>query len=82
VLAAEKDDMLVDGPQASAAVIRDILAGKEGTPRNIVAINAAAALYAAGAEESMQTCAERAPRAIDGGAANEQLARLVEVSHS
>jgi len=82
VLAAEKDDMLVDGPKASAALIRDILAGREGTPRNIVVINAATAMYAAGAEESMETCAERAARAIDSGGANELLARLVEVSHS
>ncbi len=69
--------MQVAGPQESAAIIRDILRGRAGPPRDIVVINAAAALWIAGQDPSTQSCARLAAEAIDSGAAAELLARLV-----
>lgn len=79
---AGKDAMQVDGPEASAAMIREILAGKPGPPRDIVIINAAAALWTAGMDASLQACAARATDAIISGAANALLAKLAESSHA
>ncbi len=75
-----RNDMLVDGPEASAAMIRQVLAGKPGAARDIVVLNAAAALWTIGEADSLATCARKAEEAIDSGAAQETLTRLAEVS--
>lgn len=75
------DPLKVDGPAASAAMIRDILAGKRGAARDIVVLNAAAALWTVGLEPTPAQAATRAADAIDSGAARELLARLAERSH-
>jgi anthranilate phosphoribosyltransferase len=72
----------VDGPEASAAVIQGILDGKPGPARDIVVINAAAALWTVDRDHSVQRCAEMAAEAIDSGAAGRTLAALVEASRS
>ncbi|MBP90447.1 MAG: anthranilate phosphoribosyltransferase [Planctomycetaceae bacterium] len=79
---ADKDLMRVDGPEASAAMIRRILAGQAGPPRDIVVLNAAAALWTASLDQSLQACAERAASAIDSGAASDLLTKLAETSHA
>jgi len=70
----------VSGPEESARMISEVLAATAGPARDIVVINAAAALWTAGHSDSPRTCAEAAAAAIDSGAAKELLARLVEVS--
>ncbi|MBZ5701883.1 MAG: anthranilate phosphoribosyltransferase [Acidobacteriia bacterium] len=62
----------------NAALIRRILAGEAGAPRDIVVSNAAAALVAAGVSENFRAGARRAEQAIDSGAAGEKLRELVE----
>ncbi len=71
---AGNDDMQVSGPDESAAIIRRILDGELGAPRDIVVLNAAAALWTAGVDPSPRECAKQAARAIDRGAAQELLA--------
>ncbi|GAA4427131.1 anthranilate phosphoribosyltransferase [Bremerella cremea] len=75
-----KEDMLVDGPEESAAMIRRVLAGEKGGARDIVVVNAAAALWTIGKNDSLSECARLAEIAIDSGAAEKTLARLAEVS--
>ena len=70
--------MLIDGPEQSAAIIREILAGRSGPPRDVVVANAAAALWTAGRGDSLAACAELAAEAIDSGAARDLLKRLAE----
>jgi len=79
---AGSQSMLVDGPATSAARIREILGGRSGPPRDIVVLNAAAALWTAGADNAPTACAVRAAEAIDSGAARDLLARLVEASRA
>ena len=74
--------ILVDGPNASAAMIHSILDGAKGPPRDIVVMNSAAALVAAGIETSTLEAANHAVKAIDSGAARFQLDELVRVSSS
>lgn len=71
----------VDGPQQSAAMIRDVLAGTPGPARDIVVANAAAALWVAGKAETLAVGARLAAEAIDSGAAAEVLSRWAQVSH-
>jgi anthranilate phosphoribosyltransferase len=74
-------DLSVGGPTASAALIRHILAGNPGPARDIVILNAAAGLLAAGKTHDPKTAAARAAEAIDNGSARSLLARLAERSH-
>lgn len=73
-----RDTMLVETPAESAALIRRILAGEQGPPRDVVVANAAAALWTANESEPLLQCVERVAEAIDSGAAAELLARLAE----
>jgi anthranilate phosphoribosyltransferase len=75
---AGRETMLVSGPEESAAVIRGILQGRRGPPRDIVIANAAAALWTVGRSPSLAECARQTAEAIDSGAASGLLARLVE----
>jgi anthranilate phosphoribosyltransferase len=61
-------------------VIRDILNGVGGPARDIVVMNAAAALWVAGVRPSLIACAEKAEAAIDSGAAKDLLARLAQAA--
>jgi anthranilate phosphoribosyltransferase len=75
---AGRETMQVDGPRQSAEIIRAILDGHPGPPRDIVVANAAAALWTVGRSESLRECARLAAKAIDNGAARDLLARLAE----
>jgi anthranilate phosphoribosyltransferase len=74
---APNDSMRIDNAAASADLIRRILAGERGPPRDVVVLNAAAALWVAGVDSSAKTCAEQAAAAIDSGAAKELLDRWI-----
>jgi len=78
----DKSQMQADGPDASAAIIRGILAGEKGPARDIVVANAAAALWTASLETDLKAAAARTADAIDSGDAAELLKRLAEASHA
>ncbi len=63
--------------EENAAVIRRILEGESGPRRDIVVINAAAALVAAGVAANFRDAAELAFKVISSGAAGEKLASLI-----
>lgn len=75
------ESLQVSGPEASAAVIRDVLRGALGPAREIVLLNAAAALWTAGKASTPLECARLAAAAIDMGTAAELLKRLVQLSN-
>jgi anthranilate phosphoribosyltransferase len=64
--------------QENATRIRDIFAGKPGPSRDIVVVNAAAALVAANIAASFLEGAQLAATAINSSAAKEKLAALVD----
>ena len=76
------ESLRVETPAQSAAKIRDVLSGTPGPARDIVVLNAAAALWVAGKAETPRACAALAATAIDLGAAAELLKRLMQMSHS
>jgi anthranilate phosphoribosyltransferase len=66
----------------NAAMIRAVLAGEGGPRRDIVALNAAAGLVAAGIAAGIGEGVERATEAIDSGRAGAALDTLIETSHA
>ena len=74
-------DELVGGtPDVNAEVVRRVMGGEHGAHRNIVVLNAAAALVVAGVADSIEDGLIVAGEAIDSGRAAGTLARFVEVS--
>ena len=83
-LARGKKEEIVGGtPAENAEITRGILSGKmEGTKRNIVLMNAGAALYIGQKAPSIGEGVKLAAELIDSGAAMRTLERVIEVSHS
>jgi anthranilate phosphoribosyltransferase len=76
------ETMKIDGPEASAALIRRILAGEQGPPRDMVVINAAAAIWIATPGISLMEAASRAQEAIGCGAAARLLGRWAAMTQA
>ena len=74
-------EILGGTPEENAAAIHALLDGAPGAYRDIVLLNAAAALIVADRAPDLRSGAEMAARAIDSGAAKQTLARLVAVSN-
>lgn len=70
------------GPEESAQVIRQVLAGQQGGPRDVVLANAAAALWCAGAAATVAEGVQQAAQAIDSGKAQTLLEHLVQRTHA
>ena len=65
-------------PDQNAATIEAIFRGEPGAKRDVVLLNAGAALLVAGAVEQLESGIERAALTIDAGLATELLGRLRE----
>ncbi len=65
-------------PQANAVTVREILAGAPGPKRDVVLLNAAAALVVAGRAPDLRVGATQAAAAIDDGRARSLLDRVRE----
>jgi anthranilate phosphoribosyltransferase len=63
-------------PAANATMVEAVLRGEPGARRDVVLLNAGAALVAAGAVGSLEEGIERAELTVDAGLASELLARL------
>ncbi|MGB0124013.1 MAG: anthranilate phosphoribosyltransferase [Silvibacterium sp.] len=66
----------------NAAILKRIFAGERGAKRNIVVVNAAAALYVARAAVTLEEGVQLAAEAIDSGAVREKLTQLREFGKS
>jgi anthranilate phosphoribosyltransferase len=78
---AKPEDLKGGDPAENAAITRAILAGETGPRRDIVLLNAAAALVSAGAASDLSDGMERARKAIDEGRAADKLTALIECSN-
>jgi len=78
--AGEVAAMQAENPAASAAIIRQVLAGQDGPCRHIVVANAAAALWLVERSDDLQAAVDIVSAAIDSGAAAEKLQQLVDFS--
>ena len=78
---ASKDDIKGGTPEENAAITKAILAGESGPKRDCVVLNAACALYGAGAVKTLPEGIKRAVDAIDSGAAAAVLERYIAASN-
>jgi anthranilate phosphoribosyltransferase len=67
-------------PEQNAAVLTSVLLGEKGPLRDVVLLNAAAALVAADIAKDLPDGVQRAAEAIDSGAANARLKAFVDLS--
>jgi anthranilate phosphoribosyltransferase len=79
---ATPDDLRGGGPEENAEVVRRVLAGDRGPHRDIVVLNAGAALVVAGAVDHLGDGIDLACAAIDDGRAAASLAAMVATSQA
>jgi anthranilate phosphoribosyltransferase len=71
----------VDTPQDSQAMLEAVLANQPGPARDIVALNAGVALYAANVAPTMAKGLALAQHALANGSAKAKLAQFVQYTH-
>ena len=76
------DSIQATSAEHSARIVRSVLAGESGPARDVVLLNAAAALVAADRSDSLAAGVELAARSIDSGDAQAKLNAVVELSQS
>ena len=79
---AEPDDLVGGEADENADALKGLLDGKPSAFRDIVILNAAAALIVAGVAKDLKEGAERAANAIDTGAARKALDDLVRITNA
>ncbi len=75
-------DLQVGDAQESLVLVKKVLSGEKGEARDIVLMNAGAAIYAADLVDSLETGVKRAAEVIDSGEAAAKLEALVALSNS
>mgnify|MGYP001597326279 FL=1 len=75
-------ELKADNAEHSLAIIRHVLEDEAGPARDIVALNAGAAIYAAGITDSLKDGVNRAKQAIASGEARNKLDQLVILTQS
>lgn len=76
----DKNDLVGGNPEENARITKAILEGEKGPKTNAVIMNAAAGIYIAKPEISLEVAAQLAAKAIDSGKALEVLNQFVAVS--
>ncbi len=80
--AQDAGQLVVKDAQESLAMMRAVLDNRAGAARDIVSLNAGAAIYAAGQADSIQDGVMRAAELIKSGAARQKLQQLIAHSRS
>ncbi len=79
---APVSELAVEGAEQSLAVIRSVLEDNPGAARDIVCLNAGAAIYTAGLAENLAQGVEKADAAIASGEARSKLDQLIILTQS
>ncbi len=78
----KKEDLVGGDPQENAKIAMDILEGQTGPKRDVVLLNAGAALYLSGLATSIQKGVDLAAQTIDSGAAKKKLLEFVAATNA
>lgn len=82
VARATPDQLVARDLAHAVEIAREVISGKPGPTRDIVALNAAAALLVGGAAPDMRVALRNANAALDSGAAQRTLDELIRASHA
>jgi len=74
---ADPDDLVGGTPEENAEITKHILTGEKGPRRNVILINTAAALIAAGKADNFNNGIQQAEKSIDTGEALSKLNALI-----
>ncbi|MCZ6604304.1 MAG: anthranilate phosphoribosyltransferase [Alphaproteobacteria bacterium] len=77
---ATLEDLKGGDPEYNAGALKDMLEGAKGPYRDIVALNAAAALVVAEKADDLAAATRMAEQAIDNGLALERMQRMIEIT--
>ena len=76
------NDIKADDAEDSLNIIKDAFSGKEGAARDIISLNAGAAIYVCGLTDSLMSGIERSRLALSDGSAQQKLDDYIEISNS
>lgn len=79
---ASLSTLTVSSPEESLEVVRSVFDNADGPARDIVALNAGAAIYASGLAGDLNSGVSKALASLSSGAARERLSALVAFSNS
>ena len=79
---AAPEDLKGGDAAENAAIVRRILDGERGAARDVVVLNAGAALFVAGRADSIAVGVKLAGQSLDSGAARVALERMIQSSHA
>ena len=79
---ATLEDLVTDTVENAADIVRAVLSGERGARRDIVTLNAGAAIVAAGAAKDLSEGVGKAAEALDSGAAAATLENLIRISNA
>jgi anthranilate phosphoribosyltransferase len=79
---SDASPLAADSAENSAEIVRSVLNGAIGPTRDIVLLNAAAALVVGGASDTLSEGVKRAEESIDTGAATKAVDALAELSQT
>ena len=77
---ANLDSICVDDADASLKLIQEALDGQDGPAKDIIALNAGAAIYVSGLANSLKDGVKKAQEVLNSGAAHQKLDDLVRMS--
>lgn len=77
---AEQDSLLGNSTQVNASILKEIVNGGKGPTRDVVLLNASAALLSADLVKDLKDGIKMAAESIDSGAANNKLESLINAS--
>ena len=75
------NDITADGADDSLALIKDAFNGKQGSAKDIVALNAGAAIYVSGLADNLKAGVEKANQILENGGAQSKLEEYVAASN-
>ena len=78
----ESEEIKCEGPEENARIITELLKGEMGAKRDILLLNAGAAVYVGAGAETLKEGIKRAAGAIDSGKAYEKLMTIIDFTRS
>ena len=80
---ADFEDLKGDDAKTNAEIVRNVISGKErGPKKDIVVLNAAAAVMVAGIADDFESAINEASSSIEDGRAGQALEKLIEISNN
>ena len=75
-------DIRADNADASLALITEAFSGRNGTAKNIISLNAGAAIYVSGLTTSLQSGIDRANQVLSDGSSQKKLDEYIQISNT